>query len=261
MNPRQDGPARPARQSPAPSPVQAFVDYFRHMDPQQKGFVYQQVKREMGDAAAVYDDDEASPLTDRIRPAARSVLQVHNSYLITQDEHGIVIVDQHALHERVMFQKLLQRISRAGRLEAQRLLTPATLPAAPRRLDALDRIRPLLETIGVEAAPLGPGTIAVHSFPTLLFDRGVEPAAFLSDLLDRADDADFEPTSEAALHETLDLMSCKAAVKAGDPLDPDEVLALLGQKDTTERSASCPHGRPTAVRLTLRDLEKHFKRG
>ena len=112
--------------------------------------------------------------------------------------------------------------------------------------------------------------MGVQAFPSLLFDRGVEPAAFVTELLDKAESgdlsgADLRPdasnhTAEAALHEVLDMMSCKAAVKAGDKLSPDELTALLAKRDQIERAGSCPHGRPTTVRLTLKDLEKHFHR-
>jgi len=244
-----------------PRSADAFVDYFRRMDPTQKGFVYQQVKREMDAAGQDHDDDQ--PLTELLRPSATPILQVHNSYLVTQDEQGIVIIDQHALHERMMFERLVERIQRAGQLESQRLITPVVLSATPARLEALEQLQPLLKKVGVEAGPMGPRTIAIHAFATLLFDRHVDPAEFLTDLLDRVEDAsadDGPPSEEAALHEVLDMMSCKAAIKAGDALQPDELSELLSRRTTIERASNCPHGRPTTVRLTLRDLEKHFKR-
>ena len=242
--------------------VHAFVDYFRHMNPRQKGFIYEHVRQEMGaDGESIDAGESADPtLTEPIRPAAQPILQIHDSYLVTQDEHGIVIVDQHALHERVMFERLYDRVTQHGQLESQRLLTPVTLEASHRRVDVLDQMGALLTRLGIEASAMGPGSIGIHAFPTLLFDRGVEPGEFLSDLLDRAEQQDFEPTAEAALHEVLDMMSCKAAVKAGDSLSGDELTELLNKRDATERAASCPHGRPTTVRLSIRDLEKHFKR-
>ncbi len=259
-----------AAAGPAPNvaDVDSFVDYFRRMDTNQKGFVYQQVREELGIADAADDAgadtpqelDFTPPGSHAVQPAPRPVLQVHNAYIVTQDEQGIVIIDQHALHERMMFQALLDRIEANGRLESQRLLTPVTLSAAGNDLATLDRLGPLLERLGIEAAPIGPNTIGIHAFASLLFDRQVEPGAFLRELLDRADDDRFNPSAEAALHETLDMMSCKAAVKAGDALDPAELTELLKRMNDVERVSNCPHGRPTTVRLTLRDLEKHFKR-
>jgi len=193
-----------------------------------------------------------------IRPASR-VLQVHNSYLVSEDDQGVVIIDQHALHERVMFESLMQRIS-AGNLESQRLLAPAVVPAAPAHMDLLASLAPLLARIGVEAEPIGPTSIAVHAFPTFLFDRGVDPVEFMDDLLQKAESEAFAPGSEAALHGVLDMMACKAAVKAGDRMSDQELEALLRMREDVERSSSCPHGRPTSVRLTLRELEKLFHR-
>lgn len=209
-----------------------------------------------------------------IAPTTRP-LQVHNSFLVTQDERGMVIIDQHALHERVMFEKLLDRVvgsaDRAGvPLESQRLLMPAVIPADARRIEALEVCRVdggLFHRIGLQAEQLGPGTIAVHAFPTFLFDRNVEVEPFVTELLDRAA-ADGEggcgfsggPSSEQALHEVLDMMACKAAIKAGNALSDHEIAELLAYRDRTERAASCPHGRPTSVRLTIKELEKMFHR-
>jgi len=255
-----------------PREAQAFVDYFKEMGPQQRGFVYQQVKQAMNDADEPSLPDapgsaweQAGDNTTAPPPALREegVLQVHRSYLVTQDDHGIVIIDQHALHERVMFEQLRQRVL-SKTLESQRLLMPAVLPASAKRQAVLADLKPLLDQIGIEAEPIGPESIAVQAFPTLLFDRKVEPDKFMTELLDKAEDGAFDlssPTaSEAALHEVLDMMSCKAAVKAGDPLTQEELLDLLKKREEIERSSNCPHGRPTTLRLSLPDLEKQFGR-
>ncbi|MFI4898251.1 MAG: DNA mismatch repair endonuclease MutL [Phycisphaerales bacterium JB059] len=207
-----------------------------------------------------------------IRKASK-VLQIHRSYLVTEDESGIVLIDQHALHERVMFEKLLARVtSPEGEpiaLETQRLLTPAVVPAAPAAVELLDALRPLLERLGIDADPLGPASVAVHSFPSLLFSRNVDPVDFMGDLLERVEREGLpgmgkgEPgiaDSEAALHEVLDMMACKAAIKAGDALSDDELSELIALRERVERSGSCPHGRATTVRLTIEELEKLFDR-
>jgi len=205
------------------------------------------------------DSQTNAPHLTTPRPASR-VLQVHNSYLVTQDQDGVVIIDQHALHERAMFELLLQRIEREP-LESQRLLAPAVLDATSERIEALDALADLLSKIGVDAEPSGPRSIAVHAFPTFLFDRGVEPQSFLAELLDRAGElTDERETSESALHEVLDMMACKAAVKAGDRMSETELTALVDLREGIERASSCPHGRPTSVRLTIKQLEKLFHR-
>ncbi len=200
-------------------------------------------------------DAEALPVPT---PAHR-VMQVHNSYLVTQDEHGVVIVDQHALHERVMFEILYARVSE-GVLESQQLLTPAVVEATPERIERLGELAALLAKIGIEAEPMGPRTVGVRSFATLLFERGVDPVEFMQELLDKADRERFVPDSEEALREVLDMMACKAAVKAGDRMSDDELRALLELRGEVERSSNCPHGRPTSVRLTIAELERLFGR-
>ena len=92
------------------------------------------------------------------------------------------------------------------------------------------------------------------------FEGGVEPPEFLRDVLDRAVRDGVNTVPEAALHETLDMMSCKAAIKAGDRLSEREIAELLSRREQVERSSNCPHGRPTTLRLTIRDLEKQFGR-
>jgi DNA mismatch repair protein MutL len=172
-------------------------------------------------------------------------IQLHNSYLVAESDDGLVIIDQHALHERIMFEELLARVM-AGPLESQRLLIPRTLPATPRMIAILEQIGPLLARLGIEAIPFGPDAVAVQAFPSFL-DK-LEPAEFVADLLERGEQELLDLTEEELLHEVLDMMSCKAAVKAGDPLSPAEIGALLSRRELIERSSNCPHGRPTTLR-------------
>jgi DNA mismatch repair protein MutL len=189
--------------------------------------------------------------------APAPALQLHNSYLIAQSDDGLVIIDQHALHERIIFEDLLARVTR-GPLESQRLLIPLPIDVSERQVAMLEHLKPLLERIGIEVSSLGPTSVAVQSFPSFL--SKLDPAEFVAELLERGEQELLDLHEEALLHEVLDMMSCKAAVKAGDPLSPAEVEALLARRELVERSSNCPHGRPTTLRLTLRDLEKQFKR-
>ena len=115
----------------------------------------------------------------------------------------------------------------------------------------------------------------MHAFPSLLFSRNVKVGPFMDELLDKAEAGAFDKLDlgssggggtdqqlpeEAALHEVLDMMSCKAAIKAGDKMSEEELAALLAKRDEIERSSNCPHGRPTTLRLTLKDLERQFGR-
>jgi len=186
-----------------------------------------------------------------------TAIQLHNSYLVTETPDGMLIIDQHALHERIMYEELKARITR-GPLESQRMLLPYTLPASSRQMALLEQIQPLLGRLGIEVSPMGPGTIAVQAFPTFL--SKLDPVEFMTDLLERGEQELLDLHDEELLHELMDMMACKAAVKAGDSLTPAEVQALIARKDLVDRSSNCPHGRPTTLRLTLRDLEKQFKR-
>ena len=186
-----------------------------------------------------------------------SAIQLHNSYLVAQTDEGMVIIDQHALHERVMYEELRTRLLR-GTLESQRLLIPQAFSASSRQIALLDQIQPLLQRLGIEVSPFGPGTLAIQAFPTFL--SKLDPAIFVRELLERGEQELLDLHEEEILHEILDMMACKAAVKAGDPLTPAEIESLLARRELIDRSSNCPHGRPTTLRLTLNDLEKQFKR-
>jgi DNA mismatch repair protein MutL len=184
-------------------------------------------------------------------------LQLHNSYLVAESPDGLVIIDQHALHERIMYEDLLARVRR-GPLEAQRLLIPEPVNVSSSQVALLEHVRPLLERLGIEVTEFGPSAVAVHSFPSFL--HRLQPTVFVRELLERGEQELLDLHDEELLHEVLDMMACKAAVKAGDPLTPPEIEALLARRDLLDRPSNCPHGRPTTLRLTLRDLEKQFKR-
>lgn len=191
-------------------------------------------------------------------PPASSVMQVHNAYLVAQTDEGIIIVDQHALHERILYEKFRERIL-DGPLESQRLLIPQTIEASPSRVAAAEQHADLLARLGIELSCFGPTSLAVQAFPAML--PQADPPDFVADLLDRLAESEGGESEETLLHGLLDMMACKAAVKAGDPLTTEEMLALLAHRHLVERSSNCPHGRPTALQLSTRDLERQFKRG
>jgi len=246
--------------------IDSFVDHFKRLAPKQKGFVFQQVKQALAndDPDLLATETDLLTQTDPPAPTAPQVLQVHKSYLITQDDQGILIIDQHALHERVMFEQLRQRVLGDQSLESQRLLTPAIVSASPTEQALLEELDPLLQRIGIEAAPIGPNAVAIHAFPSFLFERNVDPVEFLEQVIDKAQEGQINLTdsnnAEAALHEALDMMACKAAVKAGDQMNPPQLASLLQQRQQIDRASSCPHGRPTAFRMTLSELAKRFDR-
>ena len=224
-----------------------------------------EIQTSVGDAQRRWDSGPAGAAPTKAAQAggtpapqgAHPAIQLHNSYLVAQSDDGLVIIDQHALHERIMYEELLARVSR-GPLESQRLLIPQAVPVSSVQMALLDHVQPLLGRLGVEVAPFGPGSVAVHSFPTFL--ERLDPAEFVRELLERGEQELLDLHEEELLHNVLDMMACKAAVKAGDPLSAGEIEALLARRELVERSSNCPHGRPTTLRLTLRDLEKQFKR-
>lgn len=283
--------ASAAEPTTPPSPA-AFVEYFKRFSPGRSGpapLSYDALRNAVqGGAGSVGDGAPASvdalqanqfpagaasvqqQVENVAQPPAEpgslpvpvvpnKLLQVHSSYIVTQDEQGMLIIDQHALHERAMFEYLLARIA-DRELESQRLLTPVVVQATQQQMELLPTLGVLLKRIGIAADALGPATIGLHTFPTFLFDRNVDPVDFMQELLEKAEAEGFAPDGEQALRDVLDMMSCKAAVKAGDRMSPDELEHLVRLRGEVERSSNCPHGRPTSIRITVKDLEKMFGR-
>ena len=193
------------------------------------------------------------------------VLLVDETWIVHASEDGIIITDQHALHERVMFADLRRRIA-AGHLMQQRFLVPVPVAVPPEALATLESLTPLLQRLGIEANPAGPRSIAVHAFPVFLLERHVDAAVFMAQIL--ADESlargvesgQIGHAQEAALADVLDMMACKAAVKAGDRLSREEAARLIADGAITDRGTHCPHGRPTSVHIPLADIERRFGR-
>ncbi len=194
------------------------------------------------------------------KPTAPEYFQIHDSYIITQTGDGFLIVDQHALHERIMYEDLCRRLAGddSAKLQSQKLLIPETFEVNPARQETLDRAADILDKLGIIVEPFGPGLWAVQSFPTLL--AKVKPVDFVIDLLDILADSAGKLDAERLLHKILEMTACKAAVKAGQKLNQVEMHQLLADKEAIERASRCPHGRPTAIRFSLAELEKQFKR-
>ncbi len=184
-------------------------------------------------------------------------MQVHNAYLVAESEDGLIIIDQHALHERILYEQMHRRLEE-GPLPSQRCLIPEVVDVTGRQLAALEEATELLAELGIAAEPFGPASIAVQGYPAML--EKTNPAAFIRDVLDILSEQRGKLSREELLHSLLDTLACKAAIKAGDPLTDDEIAALLAQRPTINRHDNCPHGRPTTLRLSRSQLEKEFKR-
>ena len=174
-----------------------------------------------------------------------------------------------------MFEFLTQRVLGTGTLESQRLLVPLTVELPSGQADLATSLSPLLARLGIDARQLSPTAIAVEAFPSFLSERGVQAHTFIQDFFQKAEAGEFATASatpsqdinpvtnaaaEHALRDVLDMMACKAAVKAGDQLSPQQLEGLMALREDVERSSNCPHGRPTSIRLTFKELEKLFGR-
>ncbi len=184
-------------------------------------------------------------------------IQLHNAYLVLETAEGMLVIDQHALHERILFEQLKRRI-RTGTLEAQPLLIPEPVElTAEQASRALEHQAELAELgLGVEA--FGGGTLLLTSYPAILGNR--PPQAILKAVVDHLCSKDRVPTREVLLNDLLSLMACHAAVRAGDPLTSEEIAALVAQRQLADDTHHCPHGRPTALLFSRHDLDRQFRR-
>jgi len=189
--------------------------------------------------------------------ASPSFMQIHDSFIVAQADDGIVIIDQHALHERIMFQLLIKKTEQ-GPLETQRSLIPETVDVTDNEIALIEESNDIFQQLGIELSSFGPRTMAIQSFPILL--EKLAPAPFVRDLIDKLKTQAGQASKEEIIHTVIDMMSCKAAIKAGDKLTHDEIKSLLEQQDQFDRTSNCPHGRPTTIHLTMAQLEKQFKR-
>ena len=192
-----------------------------------------------------------------LRAGTREFLQIHDSFIVAEADDGFIIIDQHALHERIIYEDLCGRIQKSS-LESQKLLIPESFQLTDIQADALKTNAEVLEKLGIEIAPFGPRTYAIQAFPTLL--AKVAPLDFVQDLIDLFTDKGLGLDTEKLLDEVLNMAACKAAIKAGQKLSDNEIEQLLADREKTERASRCPHGRPTTIKFSITELEKQFKR-
>jgi DNA mismatch repair protein MutL len=209
-------------------------------------------RREEADASARQEE-----LSTMSATSARGALQVHNRYLVVENEAGIEIIDQHALHERILYEQIREKVL-SGALESQRLLVPEPVDLSASEAAAVLEQAELLEQLGVVVEPFGGETVLVSSYPAML--SNLSPAEVLHELVEKILPGSRPPEARDLLDELLHMIACKAAVKFGDRLTPEEVDALLEQRSLVQDQHHCPHGRPTALVFTREDLDRQFKR-
>jgi DNA mismatch repair protein MutL len=184
-------------------------------------------------------------------------MQVHDCYLVVETPDGVHIIDQHALHERIMYEQLRRRIL-AGTPEIQRLLVPIPVELTPREAAiALDNAE-LLAELGLLVQEFGGNTVAIGGLPVLA--RRADPVELLKSVVEKIDSQTETLTRRDLLDSLLHMMSCKAAIKAGQRLSPEEITALLDQRHLCDDHHHCPHGRPTSLKLSKMELDRQFGR-
>lgn len=204
--------------------------------------------------------EAAAPMRDYLpwtSLAKAPAIQVLNTYLVTETAAGMVIIDQHALHERIMYEQLKQKMESQS-LEKQRLLVPDPVTLPPREIAILLESKEVLETLGFEIEPFGDDCVLCSAYPAML--SRAPAAGLLREMVEPLIEAGKSPSQRELLDSLLNRMACHAAVKAGDRLTPAEIEALMAQWDATENAHHCPHGRPTALIFTREELDRRFKR-
>ncbi|KFE34045.1 DNA mismatch repair endonuclease MutL [Thioclava atlantica] len=194
-------------------------------------------------------------LTEKPLGAARA--QVHENYIIAQTETGIVIVDQHAAHERLVYEKLKTQMSENG-VAAQALLIPEIVELSAGDATLLLDHAEALSRLGLTIEPFGGSAIAVRETPAVLGEINAE--ALLRDVLDELSDLGDSQLVQARIEAVLSRMACHGSIRSGRQMRADEMNALLRQMEATPHSGQCNHGRPTYVELKLSDIERLFGR-
>jgi DNA mismatch repair protein MutL len=232
---RKDWAALPVAPPPAPSPPPAAA------------------------AAASFDLRPTAPIVpaeDRSRDF-RILGVLGKLYVLMENESGLVLVDQHAAHERILFEEMRRRMESQG-VPSQRLLIPLTLQVTPRDADWLAQNLATLHRAGIALEPFGPGTFKIDSLPTFL--RGTEPLQLVRDVIDELRETSNQ-TSRLRLGEDMIAKTvCRHAVKANDFLREPELVRLIQDLLACDLPYTCPHGRPTMIQMSYGELEKKFGR-
>jgi DNA mismatch repair protein MutL len=239
------------------------------------GAVTQQPRLALEQVAALYAHDEPTPWAGRTAalptalttapdvvpdawPLGRAIAQIAGVFVLAENAQGLVIVDMHAAHERIVYERLKRDLDGAA-IEAQPLLIPATFAATPTEVATAEAQAAALHRLGLEITPLAAGVLAVRSQPAALAGGNVVDLArsVLAEL------TQYEASSviQRAQHELLSTMACHGAVRANRQLTLDEMNALLRDMERTDRADQCNHGRPTWRQITLKELDALFWRG
>jgi DNA mismatch repair protein MutL len=198
------------------------------------------------------------PADTAVPPLGFALGQLSGVYVLAQNAHGLVVVDMHAAHERIVFERLKQGVD-TGTVPRQPLLLPVSFAASSLDIAAIAEHRDTLEQLGFDLAALSQGTIAVRAVPASL--ERADPVELARAVLAELHESGEVDTIAARREQLLSTMACHGAVRANRALTLPEMNALLREMEATERSGQCNHGRPTWCQVTLAELDRMFLRG
>ena len=206
--------------------------------------------------------DDARETTPPLFPkksfsSLRVIGQFHNSYVVCESEEGLILIDQHAAHERVVFESLKAAYRRSA-VTTQGLLVPETLELTHREAGILETLLQDLEDMGLKIEPFGGKTFVIKSVPALLAGKPAKP--LVMEIVEKAAEIGLASGLDRGVDECLSIMACHGAMRANQKLGETQMKALLEQLDAIQHPSHCPHGRPTYIHRSLRQVEKDFKR-
>ena len=202
-------------------------------------------------------DAGAKPAPSVGNESGERAMQIMECYLVVESDQGMMIIDQHALHERIMYEYLRPRVLN-GSVESQRMLIPETIDLTAREAALIVEHGEVLGQIGIGVEEFGTNTVLVNKWPVMM--KKARPSEMIRDIAEQLESQEKQPTRRDILDELLHMMSCKAAIKSGQRLKPEEIDSLLAQRHLCDDAHHCPHGRPTALVLSQAELDKQFGR-
>ena len=234
--------------------VQAAAAAIEH---RREGLTERMTTPPVADAAVAAAERPHSEKDIRAHSHGSRVLQVHDTYLVFETGEGLTVIDQHALHERVMYEQLRPRVL-AGEIEIQKLLIPVPVEMSTEDCSLLADHAELLRELGLLVDEFGGATVLLSGYPSLL--ARADPAELMQTVAECIRSANRKTTQRDLIDHLLHSMSCKAAIKAGQRLAPEEIDALMALRHLVDDAHHCPHGRPTALTLSREELDRQFGR-